>query len=135
MSDDDKDENNGIDGIDLIITNASTDGPEVRELLFDESQQSFKNALLDIPVSGKARKIKSYESVHEARDAFSGARIRVWRRCNELPVYTDSELLIVLSKIPGHSSMQDVISIISQVQGVTQVELVDHQGYGVLVKF
>jgi hypothetical protein len=135
MSDDDKDENNGIDGIDLIITNASTDGPEVRELLFDESQQSFKNALLDIPVSGKASKIKSYESVHEARDAFSGARIRVWRRCNELPVYTDSELLIVLSKIPGHSSMQDVISIISQVQGVTQVELVDHQGYGVLVKF
>ena len=76
-----------------------------------------------------------YESVTEARDQHSGARIRVWRKSAELPEYNDVEIQLVINKIPGRATMKQVYGYLSAIEGVTKVELTDANGLGAVAFF
>jgi hypothetical protein len=76
-----------------------------------------------------------YQSITEAKDPGSGARVKVWREELELPVYNDVDLQMIIRQIPGSASMQDVINIIGSLPRVVKVELVDPDGNGAFVEF
>lgn len=71
-----------------------------------------------------------WESITEAKDPQSGARIRVWRTESEIPETQDIEILLLVSKIPQGASMEDIFNIISTLDRVSAIELVDphHNG-------
>lgn len=71
-----------------------------------------------------------WESMTCCYDPVSRARIRVWRRSEIMPDELDIELLTVIGHIPGSAEMKDVFDILSTIEGVTAIELVDPKGNG-----
>lgn len=98
-------------------------------------RENVKDQVTKIIGDRKIRAPIFMESMTQAEDPVTGARIRVWRAETETPEYNDTELQLLINKIPGRSSMQDVINILSTVERVTAVELVDAQGNGVVSYF
>lgn len=82
-------------------------------------------------VTGKPiRKPLFYESMTEIHDPASGAKIRVWRREEELPEYADVEILAIFKCIPGGATMKEMAEILSSIERVTAFELTDKHGCG-----
>lgn len=92
----------------------------------EKKAEEYLKARVDDLIGGaEIAKPLFYESITEALDPASGARIRVWRREAELPEYQDTEILLLVARIPRYASMRDVINIISTLPRVTAIELVD----------
>lgn len=99
-----------------------------------EGQEAKAREILRIKpesITGNAaRPAMFWESITQATDPQSGARIRVWRKIEECPEYNDIEVQLAIEKIPGRATMKDVFDVISSIEGVTAIELVDHMGNG-----
>lgn len=76
-----------------------------------------------------------YESVTRAHDKHSGATIRVWRKERTCPVYSDEEILNVISRIPGHASMEEVFDTLARIPRITKIELTDSNGLGAVAYY
>lgn len=79
-----------------------------------------------------AAKVPFYESITQASHPESGSRIRVWRREEFLPMFTDSEILEAIASIPVTADMETVLGVIGSISRVTAIELVDANGNGIV---
>lgn len=103
-------------------------GKSPEELWREKSQKQIA-----ILMEGKTPKAPLfYETMTQAMDPGSGARIRIWRNVKELTEYADTEVQLVLSKIPASATMQQVADIICTIDNVTAFELTDRNGNGVV---
>lgn len=75
-----------------------------------------------------------YESM-TAACAKNGAKVRIWRTSAELPEYNEIEIQLLLGKIPATASMQQVIDILSTIEGIAACELTDPDGNGAVAYF
>lgn len=76
-----------------------------------------------------------FEGLTTAREPQSGAKIRVWRRYDELPVYTDMEVITAINSIPFGTEMHEVVKILSQLERVIRIEMLDKDEMGAIACF
>ena len=102
--------------------------------MYEKIRKDINNDVKKLLEGKKTREPTSFQTITKAI-ANNGAGLEIGRREVQLPEYEDSELKVLLNKIPLGASMRQIVQILSTVKRVNYVKFFGPDGNGTIVYF